>query len=214
VANWIEGEMQGSSVALAKSNMPQNNISWHVAVRYCQWLNERESIPENQWCYRNVWSNEVGDCQPYEDYLERSGYRLPTLAEWQWACSGGSTEPWHFGSDESEISMFEWTIPHSGDMPHPVGRLRPNAFGLFDMGGNLAEWTDTKYESPVRTNWFYVADSGNRGPIDLEKANFILCGGRYRFVPQSAFTHSMVLDSPSYQTATTGFRVAQSLIRD
>jgi serine/threonine protein kinase/formylglycine-generating enzyme required for sulfatase activity len=214
VAEWLQTELKEGSLQLAKSNMPQNNISWSIAVRYCQWLNERESIPEDQWCYRNVWSNALGECQPNPNYLARSGYRLPTLAEWQWACSGGSAEPWHFGSDESEISMFEWTVPHSGEVCHPVGRLRPNAFGLFDMGGNLAEWTDTQYAPPLRMNRFYVSDGGNREPLAMGKADFILCGGRYRFVAQSAITHSMVRDYPSYQSATTGFRVARTLILD
>lgn len=213
VQNWFKTAYR-SEVSPATGSLPQAKVSWHVAIRFCQWLNERESIPPSQWCYEDVWTQDPDDCHPAPNYLERSGYRLPTFAEWTWACSTGSQEQFHFGSDEQRIGLFEWTLPHSKDIAHPVAQLRPNSFGLFDMGGNLAEWTDTQYRGSPRGQRFFVVDSGNDSNLQFEKTKFILCGGRFRFVPLSAISDSMVVDPADYQSATTGFRVAQTILRD
>jgi serine/threonine protein kinase/formylglycine-generating enzyme required for sulfatase activity len=193
--------------------MPRNFISWDLAIRYCQWLNEQESIPKDQWCYDNVWSEDIEACRPNPNYLMRGGYRLPTLAEWMWACSSDSSEDWHFGSDEKSIGMYEWTKPHSDAMRHPVAQLRPNAFGLFDMGGNLAEWIDTIFRPRTRSNRYYISDDGNSFPLP-QGDDFVLCGGRFGFSPKSAVSSSMIRDPADYQTATTGFRIVQTIIKE
>ncbi|MFN7731263.1 MAG: protein kinase domain-containing protein [Pirellula sp.] len=213
VKDWIRKNYQEEISASAK-NLPQAKVSWHVAIRFCQWLNVQDSVPSDQWCYEDVWTDDPDDCHPAPNYLERSGYRLPTFAEWIWACRAGSEEQFHFGSDAQRIGLFEWTLPHSNDMAHPVGRLRPNAFGLFDMGGNLAEWTDSQYRGAKRGQRFYIVDSGNDPNLQFDKSKFILCGGRFRFVPKSAISDSKVVDPADYQTATTGFRVAQTVLKN
>jgi sulfatase modifying factor 1 len=66
-------------------------------------------------------------------------YRLPTECEWEHACRGGSTTPWHCGS-ESDLGRVAWFAETSDETTHPVGELEPNAYGLHDMHGNAAEW--------------------------------------------------------------------------
>jgi serine/threonine protein kinase/formylglycine-generating enzyme required for sulfatase activity len=215
VQAWMRVEPLQRRVSPNPEGMPQSKVSWEIAIRYCQWLNEREGIPEDQWCYENVWSLERNDhAKPVANYLDRTGYRLPTHVEWSLACSAGTSDPWHFGSDAQSASLYEWTLPHSQGVSHPIGRLRPNALGFFDMGGNLAEWNDDYYRPPNRpSDRNTLLDAGNpvvRSDATPEK-NRILAGGRFRFSAQSATTDSMVVNDSNYISISTGFRIARTL---
>jgi formylglycine-generating enzyme required for sulfatase activity len=210
VRKWINSDPSTRQIGVDQASMPQRKVSWEMAVRFCQWLNEKESVPEDQWCYKEVWSSET-DLQPTLNYLQKGGYRLPTQHEWKYACAAGSTEAWHFGSDQDACAMYEWTLPHSGNRTHAVATLRPNGFGLFDMGGNLAEWCDNAYREPIRSVEHYFAqDDGNPSNRPMSQ-NRLLAGGRFRFGAQSAISDSMVLDASDYLSVSTGFRVVKTI---
>jgi serine/threonine protein kinase/formylglycine-generating enzyme required for sulfatase activity len=210
VSDWIREDRRERLTNLSPPDHPQSSVSWRLAIRYCQWLNEKENIPESQWCYQDVWKNKGNEVVSAADYLERTGYRLPTHAEWEWACAGGQNEPWHFGSDEAFTQFFEWTTPHSNNQSQPIGSLRPNHYGLFDMGGNLAEWSDDYSRPPFRSNdSFFLIDAGNLATDN--PANRTLCGGRFKMSPGSATSNSAVYNAPGYRSPTTGFRVARTL---
>ena len=72
-------------------------------------------------------------------------YRLPTEAEWEYACRAGSEGAYHFGDDETELENFAWYADNSDEVPHDVGTKEPNAFGLHDMHGNVMEWVIDSY---------------------------------------------------------------------
>lgn len=74
-------------------------------------------------------------------------YRLPTEAEWEYACRAGSDEPYSFGSDASELDEYAWHAGNSDAIPHEVGLKKPNRFGLHDMHGNVMEWTVNGYSA-------------------------------------------------------------------
>jgi formylglycine-generating enzyme required for sulfatase activity len=106
---------------------PVETVTWFEAVTYCQRLTEqaRESkrLPDG-----------------YE-------YRLPTEAEWEYACRAGTETAYNFGDNAKDLSLYGWWSNNSGATPSQVGLLRPNPWGLYDMHGNVFEWCLTEYKA-------------------------------------------------------------------
>ncbi|MEL6108082.1 MAG: protein kinase [Planctomycetota bacterium] len=129
---------------------PMNSVNRHDAAAYCNWLSERDGLPESEWCYElspvDAGDTESTDessrvqAQLRKDYRDRLGYRLPILEEWQYACRACSTTPHHFGNDHSLFSSFGWDNGNSNGRIAPVARKLPNDFGLFDVHGGVWEW--------------------------------------------------------------------------
>src|SRR5262249_5910427 len=114
-------------------NSPVERTQWTDAVRFCTRCSELEGRTP---CYDlNTWA-----CN-----FEASGYRLPTEAERAYACRAGSTGKYCFDDSEAELSQYAWFKPHSQGRPRPVGQKRPNAWGLFDMHGNVWQWCNDWY---------------------------------------------------------------------
>jgi hypothetical protein len=120
---------------------PVNNVNWYDAVAYCRWLSEQEGIPESQMCYPPLGEIKPG-LRLSGDHLTRSGYRLPTQAEWQYACRAGATTPRPFGRGTGLLGEYAWGLTNSHNRLWPCGRLKPNDLGLFDMLGNAWEWCE------------------------------------------------------------------------
>ena len=117
---------------------PTNNVTWFEAAAYCRWLSEQAELPEDQMCYPRAAEIAPGMKMP-ENWLERTGYRLPTEAEWEYACRGGVAASRYFGEGELLRTRYAWFLQNSDNRAWPVGQLKPNNFGLFDMLGNVAE---------------------------------------------------------------------------
>ncbi|HEY3969133.1 MAG TPA: protein kinase [Planctomycetaceae bacterium] len=130
----------GFSWGNADPRCPAHKISFDGAVRYCRWLSAQEGVQEDQQCYPAV-SASAENSVLTEQFLLRTGYRLLTEAEWEYACRALSTTPWYSGNEEGRLREFAWFALNSGEHVHPVGSLRPNCLGLFDTSGNAAEWS-------------------------------------------------------------------------
>ena len=130
-------------------------------------------------------------------------YRLPTEAEWEFACRAGTTTRYSFGDNESELGQHAWWNGNSGKRTHPVGIKLPNALGLFDLHGNVREWCQDRYESYPRgavTDPTGAASGSNRvfrgGSWD---GTAVLC--------RSAYRNGRL---PSFRFSNRGFRVSLS----
>jgi hypothetical protein len=93
---------------------PINGVSWYMAARYCNWLSEKEGIPEDQWCYPRHREIKEG-MKPYPDYLKRTGYRLATEAEWEHACRAGAVSSRSYGSSVELLPRYAWYQANSQD---------------------------------------------------------------------------------------------------
>ena len=146
-------------------NLPVERVSWNDAVRFCEKL--------------TAWERALGLIS------ENQEYRLPTSDEWEHACRAGTATRFYTGDAESDLDRAGWYDGNSGDKTHPVGQKEPNAFGLYDMHGNVCEWTATA-EGSGRVyrggSWYYFAD---------------WCGS------SRSFSHY----SPAYRYKDLGFRV-------
>ena len=85
-------------------------------------------------------------------------YRLPTEEEWEYACRAGTTSEYYFGDDASQLGEYAWYNGNSGQTTYPLGQKKPNGWGLYDMAGNVLEWTDSWYDN---IRWMRVVRGGS-----------------------------------------------------
>jgi formylglycine-generating enzyme required for sulfatase activity len=141
---------------------PVEQVNWGNAVKFCNLRSTQEGLIA---CY----NPETWECN-----FEASGYRLPTEAEWEYACKAGSTNRFYFGDRPDDLKSNGWFDGNSQSKPHPVAHWKPNAWGLYDMTGNVWEWCNDYYG----TKYYRASPKENpRGPAEGEKR--VLRGGSW-----------------------------------
>jgi formylglycine-generating enzyme required for sulfatase activity len=180
---------------------PVERVRWLDAIKFCNARSVEEGLEP---CY-NI---ETREC-----HFDRDGYRLPTEAEWEYACRAGSAGDYYFGNDAGKLSAYGWFKPIARK-PRPVGQKRPNDFGVYDMAGNVWEWC---------TDWYqvdYYAESPSTnppGPAAGEKK--VLRGGAFSTTAGSCCSWTRYCDEPGFTDACVasddyGFRCVRRVIPD
>ncbi|MFM8188000.1 MAG: formylglycine-generating enzyme family protein, partial [Pirellula sp.] len=171
---------QGEEIEGSSSNHPVECVSWLDAVEFCKKLSD---LPEEKATGRV--------------------YRLPTEAEWEYACRAGSKSAYSFGESSKSLGDYAWFDENSNDQTQPVGEKKANAWGLYDMHGNVWEWCRDRYG-----DYPEGAVSDPSGP--KEGSNRVIRGGSWYFV--AAFCRSGIRYwfVPSYRLNLIGFRLALS----
>ena len=191
-------EVTGMSPNSVRSSddLPINEVSWLDAVKFCNELSRKEGLPP---FYRaDAGAVTVTDWRG-------AGYRLPTEAEWEYACRAGSTTRYSFGDDEAELGRYAWFQGNSGSQAHTVGTKAPNAFGLFDMHGNVWEWCWDGYKQGAYGTLPESDPSGFLGaPGHVDR------GGGYSGYPPDVRTAIRGWLEPTTRLDLVGFRVARS----
>jgi len=163
VTQQLYKEITGESPSRFKGDkLPVEQISWARAAIFCN----KRSVAENlEPCYNAT----TGACD-----FSANGYRLPTEAEWEYASRAGSTAEYTFGDNPVRLKDYAWFKDNSGEKTHPVGTKRPNAWGLYDMYGNISEWCNDYYEEHYYQN---MPADNPKGPGETAKQ--VLRGGAF-----------------------------------
>ncbi len=172
-----EKVMERNSSRFKGSKHPAENVSWGDTVSFCQKLSGL----------------------PVEKAAGRL-YRLPTEAEWEYACRAETTTKYCFGEDEAELGEYAWIEGNSKDATHPVGEKKPNRWGLYDMHGNVWEWCQDWYADYPRN-----AVTDPQGP--LTGTERIRRGGCWNNRPEYSRSAIRLWYDPSYRSKEWGFRV-------
>jgi serine/threonine protein kinase/formylglycine-generating enzyme required for sulfatase activity len=181
---------------------PVQQVSWYDAVLYCNWLSKREG----KWlCYsrngaKQTFLESRNGKQENVDYDEwdcdfrHNGYRLPTQVEWEYACGAVSTTTYSFGDNYELLGAYAWFSNNSRSRAWPGGIKLPNAWGLFDMHGNVTEW---------------CYDWQDNGPLGRGRVH---CGSGWGYYAADCQTAASGNIPSAHRDGWTGFRLARSFV--
>jgi formylglycine-generating enzyme required for sulfatase activity len=190
---------------------PMITVSWTHAAAYCNWLSKQAGLPKDQWCYLPNEAGAYGEGMSIPaDVLARKGYRLPTEAEWEYACRAGTRTSRFYGQSPDLLGNYAWYRPNSCDRCWPCGLTLPNDLGLFDMFGNVLEWCqDPQYVYPSATNTA-VEDRVN-GAERVELGTARIQRGGSCSNPSIQLRSAKRASSPPSRGQWFGFRIARTL---
>jgi formylglycine-generating enzyme required for sulfatase activity len=163
---------------------PVEQVSWDDAVEFCRKLS---ALP----------------AEKQAGYV----YRLPTEAEWEYACRAGTTTAYSFGDSDSELGDYAWYVENSGKTTHPVGGKKPNAWGLYDMHGNVFEWCQDWHGGDYPSG--SVTDPTGAAVGSLR----VIRGGSWLIISDYCRSAYRYGHSPVFRYHSLGFRVLRSSIK-
>ena len=196
------------SVCAGDENLPVETVSWRDAVRFCNILSDKAGLDR---CY----DEGAGSCD-----FEKNGYRLPTEAEWEYACRAGTETTYYSGESAVDLGRVAWYSVNSGERnlaavkidmaileeshcrSHPVGLKEPNAWGLYDMIGNVYEWCYDWY-SP------YTSDAQTEPSGPREGKIHLIRGGGWGSYTSRCTSFGRSGYRPESKNCFTGFRVVR-----
>ncbi|MBT4482641.1 MAG: SUMF1/EgtB/PvdO family nonheme iron enzyme [Candidatus Latescibacteria bacterium] len=178
------------SWTLIGSTLPVDNVNWYDAVMFC---NRLSVIAGLEQCY---------DESTWECNFSKNGFRLPTEAEWEYACRAGTTTEYYTGNTNSNLKSAGWFYDNGKQKTHPVGEKVPNKLGLYDMHGNVWEWCNDRYGSN------YYSESPEHNPPGPDTAPWrVIRGGGWVSRDYQCRSACRDLSPPEASGRDLGFRV-------
>jgi formylglycine-generating enzyme required for sulfatase activity len=211
--NWSDAEGPQHEVTIAKPfSVGKTDVTfaeWDICVA----TGACPKLRDNGWGRDDRPVILVGwdDAKSFVTWLKRmtgKDYRLLSEAEWEYAARAGNQGRWSFGDDEMQLGEYAWFRGNSGGQTRPVGTKKPNAFGLYDMHGNVAQWV----EGPYHGNYDGAPSHGSAwGESFNGTISHMIRGGAWDNWPQDLRSAYRDVTSPDNRLDTLGFRVARTL---
>lgn len=152
---------------MGKEEKPAIGMTQYGAIQYCHWLYLKTGI----------------------------FYRLPTEAEWEYASRAGSADRFFFGNDESKLTEYAWTKENSNGTTQPVGKKKPNLWGLYDIYGNVLEWTSDQYDS----QFYSRSPKDNPNNPSLKLYPRVVRGGSYQTPARELSSSKRFMSKPDWK---------------
>ena len=185
---------------------PINNATWYDAAAYCNWLNGKEGIPQEQWSYQpNAKGNYADGMTIAADWHKRRGYRLATEVELEYINRAGSQTRFGFGHPLELLEHYDWYVLNSQFRMWPVGMKKPNDLGMFDTHGNAWEWCHNRRNTTagIRRGKEVIKD-------DLPRR---ARNGVFFYLATSVASHERKAFSPKQRSNNLSFRLVRRVGR-
>ncbi len=202
----LEKDYDDSAKSSLVAELPVRRMSWYMAAKYCNWLSMKEGIPEDQWCYEI--NGDVVKFRP--KYLSLTGYRLPTESEMEYAIRAGAVTSRYFGETEDLLTEYVRYQKNSQDHTWPIGSLKPNDLGFFDVVGNVYTWCSEASKEYRTDQGATVVEDQEEGPevnSAVKRARRGCSYTRMAVETRSAFRNDQ---EPTNRNGGNGVRVART----
>lgn len=159
------------TLGMGKEGFPAISMTHYNAIQFCKWLYTRTGV----------------------------FYRLPTEAEWEYAAKAGTETDYDFGTDASQLDEYAWYAANSGGKTQPIGKKKPNAWGIHDMLGNVAEWTFDQYDAGYYDSLATHGSVANPSKFPHELYPISVRGGSFRDTADQLRTAARAYSEPAWK---------------